>query len=240
MIKIKLNKNKTHLQIITTATTANLGSGFDILGLDVPYETKLYNQVDVYFDNSKLQNTNNVITNNTPIYIKGYGEDKEYLKTIENPVIKNILKNLDSQKSYQKITEIKFINNIPFSNGLGSSSSANINSTIITLFLNKQILKKKTKLSTEDKNLIYKETLKIEKHGDNIAPCIFGGMQLILKDPIKIKKTKGLYLNLFINTQLSSSTEESRKLLPEKITLKKGIENSQNVAQLILGIQNKD
>jgi homoserine kinase len=240
MITININKQKTILKIKTTATSANLGSGFDILGLDVPRGTNLYNEVIIHFDNSKLSNTNTVITNNTPINIKGYGSDNIKLKGVENPVIKTFISELDIKKEYITITKIEFINNIPFSNGLGSSSSANINAIIIALYLNKQILKDSNSLTTEDKNLIYNKCLILEKHGDNILPCIFGGIQIVSKNPIQIKIPKGLYLNIFINTKFSSSTEEARKKLPKTVSLSEAIKNSENLANLILGIQNKN
>ncbi|NPA55244.1 MAG: homoserine kinase [Epsilonproteobacteria bacterium] len=135
--------------ISTPATSANLGPGFDTLGLSL----NLRNEVEIKFAQTEK--------------IEIYGENAAYLKTLPNNMFVNIFTDV-----YQNLTGHKpvchyiFNNKIPISRGLGSSSALII-AAITAAYEIAQIPYKK------DKILNY--ALSYEHHPDNITPATLGG-----------------------------------------------------------------
>ena len=135
--------------ISTPATSANLGPGFDTLGLSL----NLRNEVEIKF--SEVEK------------IEIYGENANFLKTLPNNMFVNIFSEVFQNLTGKKpICHYKFNNKIPISRGLGSSSAL-IASAITAAYELAEIPYKK------DKILNY--ALTYEHHPDNITPAILGG-----------------------------------------------------------------
>ncbi|ULO03948.1 homoserine kinase [Campylobacter sp. RM12651] len=179
------------------ATSANLGAGFDCLGL----------ALDFY--NETIIKRNNFFK----ISIKGEGEDNPYLK-------KHNLFITIFNETYIKLTGKKdlfsfnFINNIPLSRGLGSSSSIIVGAIASAYYLAGLEVNKNTILNNA---LIY------ENHPDNISPAALGGFVCSVVDKDNVK---------YIKTDISSdvkavvcipnkqiSTNVSRSALPKHLSL---------------------
>ena len=135
--------------ITVPATSANLGPGFDTLGLAL----NLRNEIEI-----KKSNV-------TSIDI--YGENADYLKSLKRnyfvDIFNEIYKNLTGKEDN---FSFKFNNKIPLSRGLGSSSAV-IVAAITAAYEMAQVPYKKDKII----NL----ALNYEPHPDNITPATLGG-----------------------------------------------------------------
>jgi len=135
--------------ITVPATSANLGPGFDTLGLAL----NLRNEIEV--------KPSNMTT------IEIYGENADYLKTLKRnffvEIFSDIYKNLTGKEDK---FSFKFNNKIPLSRGLGSSSAV-IVAAITAAYEMAQVPYKKDK--------IINIALNYEPHPDNITPATLGG-----------------------------------------------------------------
>ena len=209
------------VKIRVPATTANLGPGFDCLGLAL----NLY----LYLEIEEIEKG---------LDIQCRGEGAEEFDEGENNLIwkaaKRALKKTGQE--YFKGIRIKTLNQIPISRGLGSSAAAIIGGIVGVTELYKI-------------NISYKEVLKIafslEGHMDNIVPALIGGLTLAYsteKEKVKWDKVK-IPNNLCIVAGIPDfylSTEEMRKVLPQKIPFSKAVFNLSRTALLINVLQNSD
>ncbi|GAB6077557.1 homoserine kinase [Hydrogenobaculum acidophilum] len=183
------------------ASMSNLGAGFDTFGLAV----NLYNIFHV-----KSSNTFSISF-----------EDLD-IKPEENLFLKVYRKCIEAFKEKEIPVDITIKTEIPFSRGLGSSSSAIIGA--IKIF---DILYKK-ELSYDD---IFKIAYEFEPHPDNLVPALVGGFNVCLKDNHhtffnKLDFPEELKI-LAIIPDVKISTEEARKILPQKIDIKDAVYNIQ-------------
>lgn len=183
------------------ASMSNLGAGFDTFGLAV----SLYN----YF------------------YIKSSDEFKITFHNIDirdedNLVLKVYKYCIDAFKKDIIPTHIHIVPEIPFSRGLGSSSSAIIGAI--------KIFEK-----VYDLHLDIQQILKIayifEPHPDNLVPALVGGFNVCLKDgdntyfntlnfPTELKI-------IALIPEIKIDTQKARDILPKEIPLKDAVLNIQ-------------
>jgi homoserine kinase len=140
------------------ATSANLGAGFDVLGLSLGF----YDELSV-----------EVIDGEDVAIISGEGSadlptDGQHL------VIKSLRKGLDFAGVNATGLKLNATNKIPHARGMGSSSAA-----IVAGIALAQALVGREKLSTLD---LINLAGRLEGHPDNIAPCILGGMTIAWMD----------------------------------------------------------
>lgn len=179
------------------ATTANLGVGFDTLGLAL----RLYNIFEVSDEGSDI------------VEINGEGIDELYNK--ENNIF---LKALDYFYSLYNLTppplHVKISNNIPLCKGLGSSASA----IVAGLTIGNELLGKG--LSKEE---LLEHAVLLEGHPDNVSPALFGGCTISLVSRGKvIVKNVPIPDDLSVIVAVpyfDVPTESSRKILPECIPI---------------------
>lgn len=207
--------NKKLITFKIPATSANIGSGFDSVGLAL----NLYNEIHIYEnDNSKK------------IEFEIFGEGENEISKKDNMIysaMKLVFKKLKSKPNKGYI--IKCINRIPLSRGLGSSSAAIIGGLLCSNF----ILGNKLKIEKDILNM----AVQIEGHPDNVAPAILGGIiaGVVKKEEdfkyIKIKPPKNLKAIVSI-PDFYLSTEIARNILPKEITRKDAIFNISRAALL--------
>ena len=185
------------MKILIPATSANLGPGFDCLGLAL----KLFNEVEIYKANF------------FSLSISGEGSDNFHLK--KNNVFIQIFNEI-YQKLSGKTNKFRFVfkNNIPLSRGLGSSSAV-IVGAIASAYTMSGFKMEKEK--------ILNEALKYEAHPDNIAPATLGGFvcSIVEEDKVySIKKNIDENLRaIVVIPNVSISTEQSREALPTSLSL---------------------
>lgn len=208
-------KNKKLITFKIPATSANIGSGFDSVGLAL----NLYNEIHIYEN-----------YNSKKIEFEIFGEGENEISKKDNMIysaMKLVFKKLKSKPNKGYI--IKCINRIPLSRGLGSSSAAIIGGLLCSNF----ILGNKLKIEKDILNM----AVQIEGHPDNVAPAILGGIVsgVVKKEEdfkyIKIKPPKNLKAIVSI-PDFYLSTEIARNILPKEITRKDAIFNISRAAIL--------
>ena len=204
------------IKIKVPASTANLGAGFDTLGIAL----SLYNEI--YLEES---DSNEI-------------ETEPKIKKFENPD-KNLFfrvleETLKQNGEFNKKFKIKQINNIPISRGLGSSASV----IVAGIVAGYKVLN--MDLTDEE---FFKIAYRFENHPDNLLPSFKGGFITALKDGDKTYYQKLYFPDelkfIVVIPELELSTEDARKVLPESIPLKDAIFNLQRVALFISALQNK-
>lgn len=191
------------MQISIPATSANLGPGFDSLGLSL----KLFNEVNI---------TKQSISS---ISIKGEGENRANVK--KNNTFVNIFNDIFlSLTGENENFKFAFDNKIPFSRGLGSSSSVIVGAIAAAYHM--------AGFKVE-KQLILNKALVYENHPDNIAPAVFGGFtaNIVVKNEVYTQKAEisDSIKAVVVIPDKAMSTNESRSKLPKKLSLKDAISN---------------
>ncbi|WP_099191272.1 homoserine kinase [Tepidibacter mesophilus] len=195
------------------ATTANIGPGFDCLGI----------ALDIY---------NNFFVEEIEDGLIIEGCDDEYCNE-DNLIYKAMKKCFEKIGYKHKGIKIKIENDIPISRGLGSSASCVLGGVIAA---NKIA---GNKLNKDD---ILKISSEIEGHPDNVAPALLGGMVTSIKEGTdiyysKINIPRGLkFCALIPDFQLS--TEKSRSVLPSEIPYKDGVFNVGRVSLMVSALIN--
>lgn len=212
-------KVKNQIKIQVPATTANLGPGFDCLGLTL----------DIWNEISFIQTGNSLIFS-----INGEGESQ--LPENEENLIFRCFADLAKQNNTDIPSGllIQCQNNIPISSGLGSSSSA----VIAGLLASKVFF---------DLNIRDNDLLKIgygyEGHLDNITACLKGGFSItgFNNDEIIFKTFPVEQIPVVIALpDLDLSTSTARAILPTDVPLKDAVHNIFQAALLSHAIRDGD
>ncbi|MHB8158238.1 MAG: homoserine kinase, partial [Desulfocucumaceae bacterium] len=201
------------------ATTANLGPGFDCLGMAL----QLYNIVEMSAASSGLN-----------IEIHGEGSS-DIPRDESNLAYQAALKIFNLTGSPQTGLRIKLTNNIPVSRGLGSSTAAIVGGMIAANILAGNKLSQK-----EIMNLAYS----MEGHPDNIAAAILGG--IVVAVPVegevkcqKIPPPKNLRAIVAI-PDFTLSTRISREVIPQQLPVGDVTFNLGRLALLISSLYTGD
>ena len=202
------------------ATSANLGPGFDSLGLAVDLRNK------VEFHPSKFFS----------VSIKGEGENNPKLKG--NNLFVSIFNdhyNRLVQTHKKQNFKFTFYNQIPMSRGLGSSSAV-IVSAIATAHEAAGI--------RVSKRRILNHALVYESHPDNITPAVMGGFNAATIEKNKVfsqKKHLPDYLKAVVvipNKQMN--TAKARTLLPKSYSKENAVYNLSHTALTVAAFFNED
>lgn len=205
------------MQFFVPATSANLGPGFDTLGLAL----QLYNSVE--------------ITKSPFFNVSIKGEGARYLKTKGGNIFLNIF-----NEKYKEITgkidnfRFRFENNIPISRGLGSSSA------VIVLAIYSAYKMAGVEV---DKNRVLKEALRFESHPDNISPAVFGGLNIAVVSGGEIYRVKhDLDENLravVVIPDKPISTKASRNALAKKLSIADTVFNLSRSSLLVAALMER-
>ncbi len=203
-------------KVMVPASTSNLGSGFDALGLAL----KLYNEFTV-------ETADN-------FSVKIEGEGKEILPANEENLFIKVYRNTMAYMELEKPISLHQLNRIPLGRGLGSSATA-----IVGGILTAQRVAGK-KLSPSEMVDI---SSKFEPHMDNILPSYMGGFVVAATNSnfhyVKLDFPKELKA-IVIVPEIFLSTEDSRSVLPNEFSRKDVIFNIQRVALLMGAIFKRD
>jgi len=194
------------------ATTANLGPGFDCLGLALDlWNTVTFSLIDAPF----------------PIAIEGEG--KGMLPEDETNLIFQSAKQLANAhgKLLPEKLHISCQNNIPVASRLGSSAGAVISGLVGA----KRILN----IDISDHQLL-QTAAQIEGHADNAAACLFGGLVLVRaeNDTLHITHREIQPITTVVAIpEYSFSTKAAREILPEKVRLEDAVFNISRTVELV-------
>eukprot|EP00732_Lithocolla_globosa_P004748 Lithocolla_globosa_v1_NODE_4524_length_1417_cov_15.572687.p1 type:complete len:337 gc:universal NODE_4524_length_1417_cov_15.572687:1051-41(-) len=198
------------------ATTANMGPGFDSIGMALDIWNELTVEVAESFS----------------LEITGEGED-ELPRDATNLVCVGLQKAFEKAQKPVPALKYTLINRIPFARGLGSSSAAIVSGVIAGLVLAGH------ELQVWGKEELLQIAADIEHHPDNVAPCMYGGMQLgIFADDHRrwhsnrVNVPPNLQCILFVPDN-KSETAEARAILPDEIPRQDAIYNIGRAAMLV-------
>ena len=191
--------------ISVPATSANLGPGFDTLGLAL----KLHNSFSI--TPSRLSS----------IHISGEGEEHPKLR-VDNVFVRIFNEILSLYDYPQGHFKFSFDNAIPISRGLGSSSAVIIGAIVSAYHIMQKPI---------NKSEILQLALKYENHPDNITPALYGGFNIAMLND-KTNEVVSFQAELpadikavIVNPNISISTKMSRRNLPKKYTTKDAVFN---------------
>ncbi len=194
------------IKIQIPATSANLGAGFDALGLALSY----YNYVSMEEADG--------------VFIKS--ADGLEIPTDENNLIYSTAKKMFEVcgRKFSGLS-IEQTNNIPMARGLGSSSAC----IIAGLYGANELMGKPLSFD-EMVNL----AAQIEGHPDNTAPALLGGIVTAVFDGRVVHWVKnevhGTLKFCVVIPDFEMKTEEARKCLPQNITHKDAVYNLSRAA----------
>ncbi len=206
------------MKISVPATSANLGPGFDTLGLAI----SLHNQVII--KPSKFHS----------VSLRGEGSNNPVLKdnNMFIAIFNDFYHNLSHKKRHFRF---EFSNEIPLSRGLGSSSAV-IVSAIASAYAIEGIKLEKEKLL----NL----ALAYENHPDNITPAVMGGFNVATVQDNEVKYIKKNMPNnlksVVVIPNRPMSTQLSRKALPYKYSKEDAIFNISHSSLLAAAFISQD
>ena len=214
------------MQVQVPATSANLGPGFDCLGLALNMHDRYMAQV---MDESGVD-----------IDVTGEGADAVPTND-KNLVIKAMYKGFDFLGGRPRGISLRQLNVIPHGRGLGSSAAAIVGGLALASAL---VLGGNERMSHEDMLNIANE---MEGHPDNVAAAIYGSANVawqesqrnhVVAQSLNIEVDPRIGVLAFVpSTELSTS--KARKMLPESIPHQDAVRNSINTAVLIQALQHR-
>jgi homoserine kinase len=206
----------TMSQISVPATSANIGPGFDCLGIALELRDRYAAQIldDATFD----------------VDVSGEGAD-EVKKDAKNLVIRAMMAGFEFMGNKPKGIALRSLNVIPHGRGLGSSASAIVGGLALARSL---VLTGDEYMSDED--LITLAT-QLEGHPDNVAAAFYGGATIAWSE-----NGVGQAVNLKVDPRIKAlllipdnqvATAKARKLIPESISHHDATLNSTHTALLV-------
>ncbi|KAH9090027.1 hypothetical protein Ae201684P_014782 [Aphanomyces euteiches] len=189
---------KDSVTVRVPATTANMGPGFDCIGMAVD----IWNEVTV--------------ERAAEFSLTNEGEGTDVLPTDEtNLVVVGLQAAFKAAGQDMPALRIHCRNRIPFARGLGSSSAGIVAGIIAGLVIAGH------ELSVHGKEELLQLAADIEGHPDNVAPCIYGGLQLgIFTDErwysSRVQIPDTMQCVIFI-PETTGPTSVARAILPKKI-----------------------
>ena len=144
--------HEDHVAVAVPATTANLGPGFDSMGMALD----LWDEVEVH-----------ATTRATSVVVEGEGAD-DVEKGDDNLIVRALRLALDRVGAPQVGIRMHCTNRIPHSRGLGSSASAIVAGVVAA----RALIGDPTVLTPDEVLDIGTE---MEGHPDNVAPAVLGG-----------------------------------------------------------------
>jgi homoserine kinase len=198
------------------ASTANLGSGFDTLGLALT----LYNEVELTDEGEGVQ-----------LLVEGEGSVVLEKAGSRNLVLRAIQATLEEFGVRPVGLRVRQLNRIPLRRGLGSSAAACLGGIAAAARM------AGVELSTDE---ILARALPFEGHPDNITPALLGGLTVsaIVEGRVvsaRVRVPKHLKALVVIPT-LEIATKRAREVLPQQVPHQDAVFNLNRLALLLAGL----
>jgi len=205
------------VKVRVPASTANLGPGFDALGMALG----LYNEVEVELAGHGLS-----------LEITGEGAERLQALGERNLVSRTVTQTLRHFGVPTEGLRVRMLNRIPLSRGLGSSSAAIMGGVAAAAAL--------AGVAAEPEALL-DLALPFEGHPDNITPALLGGLTVATLVDGKVRCVKlpvpaGL-LAVAVIPEFHLSTALARKALPPTVPRTDAVFNVGRVALLLAAMQ---
>jgi homoserine kinase len=199
------------------ATSANLGPGFDTLGLALA----LYDELTVEATASGLR-----------VDVTGVGEG-EVPTDATNLVVRSIQHTFDDAGVSMPGLHLRAVNVIPHGRGLGSSGAAIVSGIMAAKGLLDGIVE-------FDSDRLLRLATELEGHPDNVAPALFGGLTIAWTTP-EGPKHKKLNVHRGVSPlvcvpEATMSTALARSLQPQSVPHADAIFNVSRSALLVAAL----
>ncbi len=218
------------ISVKVPATSANLGPGFDCLGVALP----LYNTITI--EETVLPGTGieiNVMSDNTSLDELSL----EHIPMDENSIIYKAIELLYNSIG-QTPSELKITvqSQIPITRGLGSSASVIVGG----LMAANELLGRPA-----DEMALLSIATEVEGHPDNVTPAIVGGLCISsLEDDGSIVYSKLDWPQEWVITacipDFELATDIARSVLPKDVPMQDAVFNIKRMAMFVQAVNNKD
>jgi homoserine kinase len=209
--------DRREVRVRVPASTANLGPGFDVLGMALG----LYNEIEVALEGVGLR-----------LEVEGEGAERLQVLGDRNLVARSVSETLERLGVRGIGVRIRMLNRIPLSRGLGSSSAACLGGVAAAAALAGASFAPEELLDL---------ALPFEGHPDNITPALLGGLTVSTLVEGKVRCVKlpvpdGLRA-IAVIPEFSLSTAKARKALPAMVPRADAVFNVGRVALLLAAMQ---
>jgi homoserine kinase len=206
------------IRVLAPATTANLGPGFDCLGMSVD----MWNRLDVFPAGSGR---------GAPL-VEVLGEGKGELPTDRSNLVYRAMEFL-FREAGEGLPPLHLIchNRVPLSRGLGSSAAAIAGGLVAANAMCRQAF---------PPNELLEMAATIEGHPDNVAAAILGGLRLVVSDQnrlytVPISVPSDIHVVLLV-PEVRIATEDARRVLPDRVSLSDAVYNLGRIGLLVAGM----
>lgn len=205
------------VRVRVPASTANLGPGFDALGMALG----LYNEIEVELGGSGLA-----------LVVEGEGAEKLQALGERNLTARAVSETLSRLGVRPGGLQLRMVNHIPLSRGLGSSSAAALGGVAAAAAL--------AGVSLQPEELL-DLALPFEGHPDNITPALLGGLTVSTLVEGRVRCVKlpvpdGLHAVAVI-PEFHLSTAKARRALPPTVPRVDAVFNVGRVALFLAAMQ---
>ena len=201
------------VKVRVPGTSANCGPGFDAIGI----ACTIYNELEL------------TLSRDAGVLIEIEGEGSIGIpKDDKNIACQAVRLVLDKVKSDMRGMHLKMKNDIPMARGLGSSAAAIVAGlTAANLATGEQLTKQQ----------LLEIATAMEGHPDNVAPAIFGGINVSVMSgeevqSLKMVPPKNLYMVVAV-PEFGLSTKAARQVLPKIVPFQDAIFNVSRASLLI-------
>lgn len=218
------------ISVKVPATTANIGAGFDCLGMALP----IYNTITI--EETVLPGTgveiNLINEDETPLDLLS-----EQVPLDENSIIYKAVELLyNSIGQTPSELKINVQTNIPIARGLGSSASVIVGGLLAA----NELLG-----HPADEVALLSIATEVEGHPDNVTPALVGGLVLTSQeDDGRIVYTKLKWPDEWAITvcipDYELSTEISRSVLPKEVPMSDAVFNLKRMGMFVQAVNNAD
>lgn len=204
------------LKVTVPATSANLGPGFDAIGVALTLRNEF-----TFSDEGDVP---------LSIDVNGEGEERIY-RDERNLVVVAAERIFDLVGQRPKNLSIQIANDVPAASGMGSSSTAIIGGMLGANELTDSQL---------SRSQILNLAAQLEGHPDNVMPALLGGLAVgVLEDGIVTGERFALpdYKVVIVLPKHDTMTKEARAILPQMVSLGDAVANIGRTALLIQALQ---
>lgn len=219
---------KTGIKVFAPATVANVACGFDLLGFAI---NGMGDEIVVKHTEKKGITISRITGDNGKL-------SRDIDKNVAGVSAKAVLEHLKLDKEIGLDFELR--KKMPFGTGLGSSAASAVAGAMA---VNEALGRPLTKKELLPFAMLGEQAADGAYHADNVAPCLLGGMIFCRDNPSldvhRIYVPNGLYATVIL-PNIEILTRDSRNILGDTVSLKAHIQQSGNLAGLIIGLMNTD
>jgi homoserine kinase len=212
------------VRVRVPATSANLGPGFDSLGLALT----LYDEVEVEVEIDAAAGVSLEVTGEGA-EVADRGENHLIVKTIRRAF--DVIGARSGAGSARPGLRLRCVNKIPHSRGLGSSAAAIVAGLVAARELHPYG-------GVLDDQAVYALATEIEGHPDNVAACLAGGLTIAWRTPDGPRLARvdvDMEVVVFVPEQ-RMATERTRGLLPDVVPHEDAAANAGRAALLMAAL----